>query len=467
MRADRVNPAPLWRDQPAGLWVLAGTELWDRISFYGMQALLMLYMAEWLLRPGHADGVLGLGRLRGAIEAITGTLTVDALAAQIMGLYVSLVFLMPIFGGMLGDRVIGRRAAVTAGAVAMTCGHLALAADSTFLIGLVLIVCGVGLLRGNISAQLKALYGRGDQREHAGFQIYYAALNIGAFVAPLITGLLARQVGWHAGFAFAGIGMTIGLLVYLRGSARLPPDAPTQASGDDEAADASGRAVLALLAIWPLLICYWFAQSQVWNVYNLWVRDHVALSVWRFEVPIPWLQALDGLAPILLLPICMAWWRRQAERGRERDQLDRMITGSWLLAASMAWLAAAPSIAAGGRVPLLWPVGFHAISSLAGLYFIPATLALFAGSGARRFRATMIGVSMSAGFVASLVSGRIGGLYGALSPAAFWALHAAIAAVPGLVLTFAAGRCRAMLLPDRAAMVTDDALVTPRVAAGG
>jgi hypothetical protein len=145
------------RAHPPGLWTLAATELWDRASFYGMQALIILYMTQYLLLPGHAEQVIGLGALNSAIASLRGPLSVEGQATQIFALYVTLLGFLPLVGGWLGDRFVSRRAGVIAGASLMTLGHLALGFTSTFLIGLVLVLAGAGLLRGNVTPQIRAL----------------------------------------------------------------------------------------------------------------------------------------------------------------------------------------------------------------------------------------------------------------------------------------------------------------------
>jgi proton-dependent oligopeptide transporter, POT family len=425
--------AELW-GQPRGLWVLAGTELWDRISFHGMQALLVLYMADALLLPGHIEHVIGFAGFRAMVEGLTGPLSVEALAAQTFGLYVGLVYFTPVIGGAIGDRLTGRRIAVTLGALLMTAGHFALAFDASFLIALLLLICGAGLLRGNLSAQVKSLYADGDRREVDAFQLYYVAINLGAFIAPVVTGALAKYEGWHAGFGFAGFGMLIGLVVYALGQRHLPADTKREAAIASAPLTPIERGRIAGLAMfWPLQMCFWIAQSQVWNVYNLWVRDHVNLRVAGFDTPVAWLQALDGLAPILVMPLVLALWRRQAAKGREPDDLAKLAIGCAIFTLGVVWLAAAPLVSGGdGRAPLLWAVAFHLISNTGWLYFTPVSLALYATRAPARYRGTLIGVSYLATFAASVTSGRIGGLYETLSPSAFWLIHAAIVGGAGL-----------------------------------
>src|SRR4029077_15523744 len=210
---------------PRGLLTVASTELWDRVSFHGMQALLVLYMVDQLLLPGHVEHIAGFASLRAALESVLGPLSSQALASQIFGLYVGFVYLMPVFGGLLGDRVLGRRRAVALGALLMTAGHFCMAFEASFLAALVLLIVGAGVLRGNLASQVGDLYSSHDHRLETAFQIYYGALNTGAFIAPLITRVLAQSHGWHYGFGFAGFGMLVGLVMYLAGGRALTPDA--------------------------------------------------------------------------------------------------------------------------------------------------------------------------------------------------------------------------------------------------
>jgi POT family proton-dependent oligopeptide transporter len=436
-----IEPAPPLREafgHPRGLYVLAGTELWDRISFHGMQSLLTLYMAGYLLLPGRAERIAGFSGFRHAIQAVTGPLSTIALASQVFGLYVGLVYLSPLFGGWLGDRWLGRRNAVVLGGLLMTAGHFAMAFDVSFLLALLLLILGAGALRGNLQPQVDTLYPPADRRRADAFQIYYSMVNAGAFIAPLLTGALQVGMGWHAAFGFAGFGMLLGLVIYLAGGRELP------ASGKRPAASARApmtaddrRRLRTLFLMAPVTMCFYIAQSQVWNVYNLWVRDHVQMQVGGFSVPIPWLQSLDGLSPLVFLPPMLAFWRWQAKRGREPDDLGKIVIGLFIFAAGTLWLALAGIVFGGARTPLIWAIFFHLLSNLGWLYFTPIMAALFVESAPAGLRGVMTGVNFSAVFAASLISGRMGGLYETLSPPVFWALHAAIPAAAGaLVLIF-------------------------------
>jgi proton-dependent oligopeptide transporter, POT family len=203
---------------PKGLFYLAFTEGWERFSFYGMTALVVLYMVNQLLLPGHVKHIGGFSGFRAALESVVGPLSTQALASQIFGLYSGFVYFTPLLGGMIADRWIGQRNAVVIGALSMSAGHIAMTFDQSFLLALLLLVIGSGFLKGNISAQVGALYPPEDEaRRTRGFVIFSTGINIGAVVGPLLCGLLAQVYGWHYGFGIAAIFMLLGLATYLYG----------------------------------------------------------------------------------------------------------------------------------------------------------------------------------------------------------------------------------------------------------
>jgi POT family proton-dependent oligopeptide transporter len=435
--------------QPRGLFFIGATELWERVSFHGMQALLVLYMVEQLLLPGHVENIVGFAGFRSAIEAVTGPLSPQALASQIFGLYVGFVYFVPTFGGLLGDRVLGRRRAVALGALLMTAGHFCMAFEAPFLAALLLLILGAGVLRGNLASQVGDLYSDEDRRRETAFQIYYGALNAGAFIAPLITGVLAQTYGWHYGFGFAGFGMLIGLVVYLSGSRDLPPDAVRGANAVRRKLSSKERRVaLIMVSMLPIFTLFWIAQSQIWNTYNLWARDHLDLAVGNWNMPIPWLQSVDALGVLVLLPPMLKFWRWQASRAREPDDLTKLAIGCLLFSAAIAWLAAGPLAAdATGKVPLVWALAYHFLSAVGYLYFAPVAVSVFSRTAPASINAMMIGVYYLSVFAGSVISGRLGGLYERLSAAQFWLIHAIIVAAGGLLILSLASRLRRELMP--------------------
>ena len=419
---------------PSGLGVLAGLEVWDRISFYGMQSLLVLYMVGQLLLPGHVEQVSGFPGFRAAIEHVVGPLSVQALASQIFGLYVGLVALTPLIGGFLGDRFLGRRASIILGALFMAAGHLCLAFDRTFLLALLLLIIGAGFVRGNVAPQIGELYSPEDRRRGVAFQIYGSVINFGAFIAPLVTGALGQAYGWHIGFGFAAIGMLVGLVVYLFGQGRLPAERRSVTRQNSTPLTRQDYHRLGFLfAIVPGAATFWVAQTQIWNTYNIWVRDHLELMVGSFMIPVPWLQSLDGLAPFLLLPPTLVFWRWQAKRQAEPDDFSKIAIGCFIFGAATLLLAGAQFWLDGsGRTPLILAVLFHLISNLGWLFAVPTLNSIFSRLAPRSINATLLGVNALTTTIGSFISGRIGGFYEQMAPVSFWGLHAAIVAAGGV-----------------------------------
>jgi POT family proton-dependent oligopeptide transporter len=382
-------------------------------------------------------------------------LSIEALEVEIFGLYSAFTYLTPIVGGWLGDRVLSRRWAVVLGGLAMTMGHFAMAFDATFLVALALLNVGAGLFRGNLSPQVRALYANGDPRAADAFQIYYMMINIGAFVAPLVTGALAAAYGWHVGFGFAGVGMALGLVVYVLGLSYLPPD-PVR-SGPKRApapplTRAEWRRISAVLAIWPVNVAFWIAQTQIWNVYNLWVRDHVALKLGSFSVPIPWFTALDGISPLVWTPLLLALWARQRAAGTEADILTKLATGCLIFGGATMILAVGPWLGSGGRAPIGLPVAFHLLSNLGWCFVTPIMLAYHADAAPDRWRGTMLGINVLAVFVAQLITGNMGGFYESVSGFVFWSTTALIVGGAGATLLLVAPLLRRISRPEPIAL---------------
>jgi POT family proton-dependent oligopeptide transporter len=334
----------------------------------------------------------------------------------------------------------------------MTLGHFFMAFDATFLFALLFLMTGAGMLRGNLSPQIKSLYRDGDPRETNAFQYYYFAVNFGAFIAPIVSGGVAALYGWHVGFGVAGIGMLIGLLVYLVGARHLPPERARSVRHDGEVAQrdpltaSQKRCVLGLFLLFPISVLFWTSQAQIWNVYNVWVRDHINMNVGNFAVPVPWLQSLDGLAPAVFTPITLWIWASMAKRGREPDEFGKLIFGLVLFGASVAMLAAGPLLAnSAGRGPILLPVMFHVFSNFGAVWFAPVMLALFATRAPATWRGTLVGVNSLGVSVASLISGRMGSLYEQMTPSSFWLLNASFCFAAALIVLVARGLYRRLL----------------------
>src|SRR6202162_6362324 len=296
-RTDRCRAAEGdFLGHPRGLTFLFTTEMWERFSYYGMRALLVLYMVKYLLLPGHND-VIGLGAVRGVLESMFGPLGVQPFASQIYGLYTGFVYLTPFFGGLLADRVLGQRRTVILGAALMAVGHFMMAFEPLFLIALTTLILANGAFKPNISTQVGALYAPGDRRRDRAFSIFYVGINLGAFLAPLVCGTLGEELGWHYGFAAAGVGMTSGLIIYLHAAPLLPPDRPMTAAARMPLTREDRRALAALLILFVPTTFFWATYEQQGNTIALWADDHtnrtIDLLFWSGEIPTTWFQAFN------------------------------------------------------------------------------------------------------------------------------------------------------------------------------
>src|SRR5215216_6548178 len=320
---------------PKGLAFLFATEMWERFSYYGMRALLVLYMVKYLLLADRAETVVGLTALRRALEWLFGPLDIQPLASQIYGLYTGLVYLTPILGGLLADRLLGQRRTVIIGAVLMAVGHFMMAFEPLFLFALLTLILGNGAFKPNISTQVGGLYAPGDRRRDRAYSIFYVGVNLGAFLAPLVCGTLGEEVGWHYGFGAAGVGMLIGLATYLYASSTLPPDELQKAKLEHRTRtplDRSEQRVLASLLVLCLpLSLFWATYEQQGNTIALWADDFtdrsVSLLVWSGEIPATWFQAINPLLIFAFTPIIVGLWAWQAKLDSEPSTGTKMTLG--------------------------------------------------------------------------------------------------------------------------------------------
>lgn len=426
--ADTVPAPGDFLGHPRGLTYIFFTETWERFSFYGMQALLMLYMTGYLLQPGAIERVAGFAGFRAALESVFGQLSTQALASQTFGLYVALIYLTPILGGLIGDRWIGRTRAVLAGALLMAVGHFMMAVEAAFLPALSALILGSGLLKGNLAAQVGNLYPKEDRRRDRAYTMYVTAINIGAFVAPLICGSLGELYGWHYGFGAAGVGMLIGIVIYLTGLRYLPPESRGRSLQQRVALQAGdGRILMALLVLLLITAAFWIVQAQVWNIYPLWLRDRVDRGLpFDLTMPVTWFQSLDALAVLLLAPGIILFWRRQGQRQAEPSDLAKIAIGSGAIGVACLFLSLGQALAGSGPVALVWPVLFHFGVAVAYLYVAPIALSLVSRAAPTAVNAMLVGSYYLGIFVGGIVSGWLGRFYESLQPMAFWLLHAAI-----------------------------------------
>jgi POT family proton-dependent oligopeptide transporter len=434
MHAKKNDRSHTFFGQPMALAYLSFTEAWERFSYYGMTSILVLYMSQALLMPGHVEGIVGFTGFRAALESVFGPLSTLALASQIMGLYTGLVYFTPVLGGWIADRLIGRRTAVILGAVLMSAGHVAMAFDASFLFALLLLISGSGLLKGNISTQVGELYAESDgEGRTRAFAIFSVGINVGAVLGPLLVGLLAQLYGWHAGFGLAGALMLIGLATYIAGFRYLPRDRvrrePTQVKPPLDRRQ--WRIVGALAVVSAITIFQSIGYFQNTNMALVWINRSVDLNLLGFHVPVAWFNSIDPLASIVCVPLLLALWRFQATRGSEPDDLGKIGTGAFL--AAIANLVLVAACLTGARISALAPLLYDILLGIAFLYYWPTLLALVSRAAPARVKATLMGAVFLTLFVSNTIIGRLGGLYEHMTPATFWAMHAGIAAVGGVL----------------------------------
>jgi POT family proton-dependent oligopeptide transporter len=399
-----------WFGQPPGLTILFLTQMWEEFSYYGMRTLLVFYLT------------LGLHYS-------------PAQASLIYGIYSGSAYFTPLIGGAIADRWLGHRRAVLIGGVVMALGHFAMAFPALLFPALGVIALGNGLFLPCLPAQIGDLYAADDPRRGAAYTVYYAGLNLGAVLAPLICGILGETLGWHYGFGAAGIGMLLGVAIYSAGWRHLPARRPTKPERAGSASEAPRQVVL-LFAILAAVVLFRGAYEQAGNSIALWTADAVDRHVAGLrQIPATWFQALDPLFVFLLTPLIVRRARRAAGAG---NPARTMAAGAVLIAAAFAMLGAVAwwNGRTGAPVNWLWLVAFFAVYTWGELQVLPTGLALFGRLSPAGRSASSMGFWFSGIFAGNLLAGLLGTLSPWFGAPLFFAAMAAIAAASGVAFAF-------------------------------
>jgi POT family proton-dependent oligopeptide transporter len=433
-----------WFGHPRGLAFLFATEMWERFSYYGMRALLTLYMIKYLLLPPHDAGVLGLDALRRGLEVVFGPLELQPLASQIYGLYTGLVYLTPILGGLIADRVLGQRRTVIVGAALMAAGHFMMAFEHLFLLALGVLIIGNGAFKPNISTQVGALYPPGDPRRDRAFSIFYVGINLGAFLAPLVCGTLGETYGWHYGFAAAGVGMTTGLVIYLFAAPALPADALMKREAPSTPlARESWRAVGAILLLMLPVSLFWGVYEQQGNTIVLWADEFTNRHVGGFEIPVTWFQALNPFMIFAFTPFIVALWRVQGPR--EPSTVVKLSIGCLLASAAYVILAVAAALTGNGQASWLWLFAYFLVLTVGELYLSPTSLSLITKVAPAHMLSMMMGVWLATSFIGGFLAGYLGTFWSSMAKTNFFLMLAIIAAISGVSIALVSRPLRAVL----------------------
>ncbi len=390
-----------WFGHPRGLATLFFTEMWERFSYYGMRALLILYMVGSVQQPG-----LGFGERR---------------AASIYGAYTMLVYLMGIPGGFVADRWLGHYRAVLIGGIVIACGHFSMAVPGLpfFFAGLCLIIIGTGLLKPNVSTIVGTLYSRDDTRRDAGFSIFYMGINTGAFIAPLVTGALGQRINWHFGFAAAGVGMVFGLIQYVAGRKYLTPvwqsqtpqtkavesvDAPKQSLTPTDWARIGATAILTIFAL-----LFWAGFEQAGSSLSLFADRATRLTVFSKSYPSSWFQSVEPLFVILFSPVFAWLWIRLGRR--EPSSPTKFTLGLAFLSLSFLLIVPAAHFyePSGVRVSPMWLIGLYFLQMIGELCLSPVGLSMVTKLSPARLVGLMMGIWFMATALGNYVAGWVAG----------------------------------------------------------
>jgi POT family proton-dependent oligopeptide transporter len=427
---------------PRGLTFLFTTEMLERFSYFTVRAVLVLYMVRYLFEPTQVESVFGYAAVKGAREFFAGPLSTQALASNIYGLYTGLVYLTPLIGGLLADRVLGQRATVVVGAIVMSIGQFMLVFDSLFFLGLLTLVLGEGAVRPNTLAQVGALYAPGDARRDRAFLIVLVGWGVGAVLAGLVSVPLAMRLGWHYGFASAGVGMLIALVVYLAALPTLPIDElyKARAAGvKKKPLDPNEpRAVLALITLFLAVTLFWATYGQQRNTIALWAGDYndrrINLLFWSGEIPARLFPALNGLINFVLSLLVIRLWAWQSKRSSEASSIAKLAIGCFCLAVSFLVMAVVAWHADYGEASSLWLIGFLVLVAFGELHVWAAGSSLVSQVAPARAVSLMMGLWLATVFIGDVIGGSLRGLWGQMDDAIFFFLMAALATAAGVAV---------------------------------
>ena len=422
---------------PRGLTILFGTEMWERMSYYGMRALLIGYLTKYLLLPGHVEQVLFYAPIKHFYEMMAGPLGVQPFSSLIYGTYTGLIYATPLLGGWLADNILGQRATAVIGMVLMAFGHFMMASEALLFPALTLLIFGGGLFKTNTSSQVGLLYRADDSRRDSGYTIFYIGINLGAFLAPFICGTLGEEVGWHWGFAAAGVGILCALAVYFIGWKHLPPDAGRVTKvAAAKLTRQDWRAVSALLLLVIPLTLYWACNEQQGNTMALWSMNNTDRAVnlfgWHTQIDWTWFQSINPFVIFAGTPLILAFWRRQGKN--EPDPVQKMAIGCWLMLAANLLMAAA-AWAGGGQTHWLWLASYFVILTVGEIYLYPVGLSLYSKVAPVTAASLIMGVYFIPNFLGGgFLQGWLGTYWDKMDKALFFVMIAAISGLAGLII---------------------------------
>jgi len=370
---------------PKGLFVLFFTEMWERFSYYGMRAILVLYIVTQT-----TDANPGLGWTTG-----------EALA--LYGWYTMLVYVASIPGGWIADRLIGQKKSVLIGGLTLCVGHGILAVEEmwAFYSGLGLIIAGVGLLKPNISTMVGGLYKAGDTRRDRGFTIFYIGINIGAFLSSLIVGYIGEVHGWHYGFGLAGIGMLLGQIVYMAGQKHLievgnllkdTANLEEKAKYDQPLTHIEKDRIKVLLLSFLIVIVFWGAFEQAGGLMNIYTLEKTNRVIAGMTIPASVFQSLNAAFIILLGTTVAGYWVKRSSKNKEASSLFKMAVGTMIMGLGFLFMTgAAAQFEANGSSAMYWLVFAYLFHTIGELCASPVALSFITKLAPVKYGSIMMG----------------------------------------------------------------------------
>jgi POT family proton-dependent oligopeptide transporter len=390
--------------QPPGLYLLFGVEMWERFSYYGMRAILILFLVD------KSMGGWGLSK---------------ADASDIYKWYTSLAYMTPLLGGYLADRVLGTHRSLIIGGVLITAGHICLAFPSRemFFAGLGLVILGTGFFKSNVSTMVGQLYQQGDPRRDGGFTIFYMGINLGALLGQIVCGLGEKPAfGWHFGFGSAAVGMFIGLVMYVtlkrrylgaigdvpqarEAAALSKSDRPPPLTREEK------HRILALFVLIAFDISFWLAFEQAGSSMNLFAFEKTDRFIGSFEIPASWLQSVNPLAILIFGGLFARFWVWLARSGREPGWPVKFAGALFLLGVGFLFLVlGARTSDAGEKAALLWLVFAYVFHTWGELALSPVGLSMVTKLAPLQFASLLMGTYWLGHFISHFIAGTLAGL---------------------------------------------------------
>ncbi len=408
MTSDVQVPQGTFLGHPKGLFLLFATEMWERFSYYGMRALLVLSV------------------IAGTEAANPGFGWTQAEALQLYGLFTGFVYFTPLIGGWLADNYLGQRKCVIIGGLVMAAGQFTLASAipgnlTLFYVGLVLLVIGNGFFKPNISTMVGDLYPEGDSRRDGAFTIFYMGINAGAFIAPFICSTLGEDPawGWRYGYMAAGIGMILSVIIQLLLARRYLGDIGTVPAATRSLAQSGGKhaplthdevdRLKVIFMLFVFVVLFWAAFEQAGGLMNIYAAEKTDRMLGGFEVPAGWFQSLNPLFIVLLAPLFSLAWSKLGEKGRNPPTPHKMVLGLFLTGIGfLAMIAAVFDQQAAGKASMIWLVIAYFFHTAGELCISPVGLSMVTKLAPLRLASLMMGVWFMINFVANWLAGIIG-----------------------------------------------------------